>query len=402
VYAGSFVVGTSMEQYLLQSLDRKSLGSLKWMRARQDELPLWVADMDFPPPPAVLEALDRRIKDPYFPYSLAKATIEAAYTAWCKKRQAWDPSLGSMQVCGGVLLAVNAAVLALSDVKDAVVVQTPVYPPLMSIPKTLGRELLVNPLIKEADSKMYRYRMDYEALEQLFRTKHPRLFILCSPHNPVGRVWTEAELEELLDLCEKYEVALVSDEIHADVIAPGVQFTSLGALLQKRQDFPGVLIQAPSKTFNIPGLGSGIIWTAKASLRDKLSDVISGLGMSSVGALNLCAVEAAYTSGEAWLEAVLRLINQNMQSLETWLKNKELLEFAPREGSFLAWIRTQALQDALNLQNEAFQSWLRNTSRVLLSPGYQFGEDGWVRLNLACNPALLKEALQRLELALQS
>lgn len=409
-----------MREYLLQEQDRAALGSMKWQLARPGEIPLWVADMDFPPPEAVTRALQDRIGTPYYPYTLVPRELKAAFAAWCRSTQDWDPARGALGVTGGVLFAMSSAVAAFTAPGDAILVQTPVYPPFMNIPQALGRRLVTNSLADHGPvpaggtgpDGAGRFAMDLTALDQAARDSGARMLFLCSPHNPVGRVWSRGELLELAALCRRHDLVVVADEIHADLVAPGQDFVSVARLvggmgpgLEPDEGFDPdrtLVIQAPSKTFNIPGLGLGLVWAARDATLATLTGTIGRLGQSTVNIMSLVAARAAYETGGPWLAAVKELIQENAGRLQDWVAGQPELELAPRQGTYLAWIRTARAQARLGLDGTAFQQWLREQAGVYLSPGPQFGPggEGWIRLNLGCAPSLLAEALGRLETAL--
>lgn len=390
-------------------VERRGSGSIKWDLAGANEIPLWVADMDFASPPAVIEALKRRLDHPLLGYTKADPNVPKAFAGWCERRQGWRPAEEGVFLGHSVLNAMTAIMLSLSDPGDGIVVQQPVYGPFSSIPGRIGRTLLVNDLLCFADGS---WTFDFADLEALFAKQKPRILLLCSPHNPVSRVWNETELRTLANLCVMHDVILVADEIHADMILPGHEFVSVGKLAQNPAYAEHlVVVQAPSKSFNIPGLPCALIYIAGPALRKRFADANSQLGQTLVGVLNQIACEVGYSQGDAWMDQAISLVDSNYKFLagyiERWRSkwprwagnDADSLLMSPAEGTYLAWVRVGSVQKALGIDTKTLQARIRGEAKVWLYPGTQFGEagEGWLRINVGTSAAVLNEALTRVE-----
>ena len=403
-----------MEQH--QIIDRRGSGSLKWDVAAKDELPLWVADMDFSSPQVVLEAIRQRLDHPILGYTRTDNQCLHHFADWCEARQGWRPEISDLVMTGGILSAIGMALQFFTKPGDGVVIQTPVYHPFATIVSEMDRKLIRNSLIRQEGTGGNPYRMDFDKLRDILESEKPKALVLCSPHNPVGRVWKREELETLLELCARNQVFVISDEIHADIIMPGHKFISVGEMIGPGKRFPNaaaLVLQSPSKTFNIPGLPSCLAYVPGSEWRQKLRDGISALGMSTINVLAQVACSAAYAEGAEWMDEVLGVIDTNYRLLEmqvrqwrdrwpAWATTEQSLQLITPEGSYLAWLRFKPIQEALKIDNAGLQQWLRKNAGVYLSAGQQFGSegDGYLRLNVATHEAILIEALERLQKAL--
>ncbi len=291
-----------------------------------DVLPLWVADMDFAVPAAVRDALAARASHPIYGYTVYPESLYEALIAWLQKRHDWKVEREWIVMCPGAVPSIHAAIIAVSQPDDIVIVQPPVYTPFFGAAKSVGCRLLLNPL-KFEDG---RYRFDLEHFERC-AAEGARLLLLCSPHNPVGRVWQEDELQALLEICARYDVTVVSDEIHADLIYPGRHHTPLAGLSKGAVNI--VTAVAPSKTFNIPGLGLSALIVPDEKDR---AAIAKAFGMLHVGAANpfsIVAFEAAYRNGAPWLDDLLGYIEANYQFVRMFLlQHLPLIKLINRKG----------------------------------------------------------------------
>lgn len=399
-------------------IDRRSSGSLKWDAAAKDELALWVADMDFSSPKIVLDALRQRLEHPILGYARVDNQCLINFSEWCERRQGWKPALSDLVLTGGMLSSIGMALQFFTKTGDAVVIQTPVYHPFSTIPGGLDRRLLLNPLVRMEVGGGNPYRMDLTGLRELFQQEKPSAMVLCSPHNPVGRVWTREELEALLELCVNHQVLLISDEIHADIVLADFLFVSVGELIGPGKRFegaPAIVLQAPSKSFNIPGLPTCLAYVAEPILRQRLRDGIGVLGMSTVNVLSQVACAAAYGGADLWMDEILGLIDTNYRILDLqirgwrerwprWSEVPEGLQLTPPEGTYLAWVRILPIQNTLKTDTNGLQLWFRKQSGVYLSSGRQFGleGEGYLRFNLGTHERVLTEALERMQTALDT
>jgi cystathionine beta-lyase len=353
-----------------------------------DVLPLWVADMDFAVPAAVRDALAARAEHPIYGYTVYPESLYEALIAWQQKRHGWIVKREWIVMCPGVVPSVHAAIMALSHPDDIVVVQPPVYAPFFGVAKSVGRRLLLNPLEFEDG----RYRFDLEHFE-LCAAEGARLLLLCSPHNPVGRVWQEDELQALLEICERYDVTVVSDEIHADLIYPGRQHTPLAGLGNSKVKI--VTAVAPSKTFNIPGLGLSALIVPDEKDRAAIAKAFGMLHAGAANPFSIVAFEAAYRNGAPWLDDLLDYIEATCQFVHMFLlQHLPLIKLIKPEGTYLLWLDCRAM----GLNDEQLKQFFVRQAGVGLSPGIIFGEQGsgFMRMNIAAPRSVIAGALEKI------
>jgi cystathionine beta-lyase len=373
-------------------IPRRGSGSYKWDFPGDppDMIQLWVADMDFPSPKEITEALRRRSEHPVYGYGRIPEDLIDAFIAWQEKRRGWKIEREWVVPCPGVVPCLHFAIDALSREGEGVVIQTPVYPPFARAVKVLGRRVLVNPLVREG----LRYRMDLDHLKAL-TGKETRLLILCSPHNPVGRVWSEGELAALGELCLARGLVIVSDDIHCDLIMPGSRFVPL-APLSGELERNTLTVIAPSKTFNIPGVGSAFTVIPNPELRQAFRLAGEKTALLNIGGIyNGLAARAAYRFGAAWLEELLPYLRDNYLFLKDFFaKNLPLAGVTELEGTCLAWLDFSAY----GLDDASLKETLLKKARVRLNEGPSFGKggEGFQRLNFGCPRATLQEGLERI------
>jgi len=383
-------------------IDRRGSSSFKWDSDERDTgrrnlLPFWVADMDFAAPPPVLQALERRLDHGVFGYTARPESLDEAMIGWFARRHDWTIDSAAAFEVPGVVPFIHMYVRELVPAGEAVVIQEPVYYPFRRAMERNGRKVAVNPLVRDTSG---RWRMDLDGLDGLLEAGGASTLILCSPHNPVGRVWSRPELLELADLCRRRGVTVLSDEIHADLIHPGhrhIPWLSLPADRLPRS----VALVSPTKTFNIPGLSVAYGITPDTALRRRLTDMIEsmGMGIGSSAPLAFAAAEAAWRHGDAWLESLLDYLGENDRLLRRTLADRGApLSAAPMEGTYLEWLRV----DGSGEDDEAL--WDRLLDRgIRLSRGRQFGRGGeaHLRMNIACPRSQLVEGLERMIPALE-
>lgn len=350
--------------------------------------------MDFAAPPAVVDALQQRAAHPVYGYTKTPEGLYHTLTAWLLKRHHWQVTHDQILLCPGVVPSLYATVAAFTNPGDSVIVQPPVYFPFFSAVTTTGRHLLENPLVLNNG----RYQMDFEHLEQCAK-KGAKLLLLCSPHNPVGRVWQRDELAQLLAIAERYDLTVLSDEIHADLIYPDYQHTALTTLPGAGQRVISAV--APSKTFNIPGLGLSALITGNSTYRKKLEQVFDQLHVSPANPFSLTAFEAAYAEGEAWLDALLAYLKQSRDTAAATLaQSLPNIRLIPPEGTYLLWLDCTAQ----GLTDHALQQFFVQQAGLGLSPGTHFGRQGsgFMRMNIATPRSNVEQALQRMMHACQT
>jgi cystathionine beta-lyase len=375
--------------------DRRGTDSQKWQRYQgRDVLPLWVADMDFPSPPAVIETLRKRVDHGVFGYARpTKSTIDAVVMA-LDARYGWPIDPAWLVWLPGLVCGLNVTALAFAAPGDEILCLTPVYPPFTSAPKNQGRVAVSVPLRLNTEAvpgPTGRWLIDWEALERAV-TPRTKIFFLCHPHNPIARVWQADELARIGEFCARHSLVLCSDEIHCDLILdPAIRHVPMAKVSPEGL----VTLMAPSKTYNIPGLGTSFAVISDASLRARFAKATAGI-VAEVNALGYAACEAAYRDSEAWRQALLAYLRGNRDFLLNTLARDipEVRVEAPIEATYLAWLNVDALR--LPCPASHFEG-----HGVGLSDGVPFIDPpgGHVRLNFGCTRATLAEALRRMKTA---
>jgi cystathionine beta-lyase len=377
-------------------IDRANTDSLKYDFARrrgkpEGILPLWVADMDFQAPPCVLDALAERSRHGIFGYSDTGEDYAAALRDWFWRRFRWRIEPDWIVKTPGVVTALHIAVRAFTAPGDGVIIQQPVYYPFSSAVQSTGRTLVISELVLRDG----RYQIDFDDFEAKVAAGRVKLFILCSPHNPVGRVWTEEELTRLGEICLKHGVRVVSDEIHADFVFPGRRHRVFADVSPALRDIT-VTCTAPSKTFNLAGLQISNILIADSRLRAAFTRAYAAAGLSQVGVMGLVACRAAYTGGEPWLEALKVYLADNLALLrDTLARELPAVRLVEPEGTYLAWLDCRAL----GLTAAELDDRIVRRAGLWLDEGPMFGVggEGFQRLNFACPRSVLAQALTRLK-----
>jgi cysteine-S-conjugate beta-lyase len=373
-------------------IDRNNSYSIKyepsWRGKPDDVLPLWVADMDFAAPVCVQEALIRRARHGIFGYSEPDAAYFDVTRKWFKERFNWTTERDWLTITPGVVNALYLAVRALTKPGDGIVIQQPVYYPFESSIRKTGRQLLVNELVYSDG----RYSIDFQDFET--KIKQAKMFILCNPHNPVGRVWKQDELERMGEICLRHDVIVIADEIHEDFIFPGHKHLVFAAL---NPDFADITVTctSPSKTFNLAGLLCANIFISNKELRGKFKEEYAGCGLSQPGVIGLIACKAAYQDGAEWLDQLLDYLSENMSFLKAYLSEHiPKIKFIEPEGTYLAWLDCNGLGISAQKLDEAL-----TRGKLWLSAGHSFGKggNGFVRMNIACPRSVLHNALERLK-----
>ncbi|WP_028401385.1 MalY/PatB family protein [Ectobacillus panaciterrae] len=367
-------------------INRRGTHSVKWdMHPEEDLLHLWVADMDFAAPKPIQDALRQRAEHGVFGYTIVGDSVREAIMEWMKKRHNWSVAKGSISFLSGVVPALSLAVQAFTKPKDRILVQPPVYTPFFDMVTRNDRQAVLNPLSQDGQ-----YKMDFVHLEKQFQ-QGVSMMILCSPHNPVGRVWTKEELETVGELCQTYDVLVVSDEIHSDLILPGYVHTPLASLSPSLSNRTVTCI-APSKTFNIAGLQAAAVIIENEQLRERFSAVMHQQGFHTLNVFASAAMQAAYTECESWLEDLLLYLNKNIEFACTYIEKEipALKAYHP-EGTYLLWVDCSKLQ----LSKEERLELLKERGRIIVEPGEKFGQggEGFIRMNLGCPRSMLEEAL---------
>tara|TARA_R110002050_G_scaffold57423_5_gene129217 strand:+ start:135858 stop:137048 length:1191 start_codon:yes stop_codon:yes gene_type:complete len=368
------------------------LDACKAVFGTDDVIPLWVADMDFAVPEAVSKALSLRVEHPIYGYSLYPETLFFAMQAWFLRRYDWTIQREAILMCPGVVPSIHAAIMALSESGDSVIVQPPVYPPFYSAITETGREVLVNPLTL-IDGQ---YTIDFEHLEQC-AASGAKLLLLCSPHNPVGRVWHQDELEKVLDIARRHQLTIISDEIHADLIYPEYQHIPLATLAD---DVTIVTAVSPSKTFNIAGLGLSSLVVNKVQHRKAITTVFENLHISACNPFSITAFEAAYRGGEQWLDELMVYLDETRRQVVDYIETNKLdIKVIASQGTYLLWLDCRAMV----LDDDALKAFFTKKAKVGMNTGISFGEDGsgFMRMNIAAPRVVIMQALERIKRALR-
>jgi cystathionine beta-lyase len=384
-------------------IDRAGTYSVKWDKYflkeqfKSDEvLPLWVADMDFQCPQPVIDALKRRAAQEIYGYSWHKApTYLDAISNWMKRRHSWKIDNEWIVFSPGIVSAIKMLVQTFTKIGEKVIVQPPVYYPFFSAVENNGRVLLKNQLLYENK----RYTFDFEDFEKKAKDPLTKMFILCSPHNPVGRVWTEKELRKIGEVCLENNILIISDEIHHDLILSGHKHTLFSTL---SEDFERTTIMctAPSKTFNIAGLKTSNIIIPDEKMRELFSYTISNRNsVGSPNAFGIVALIAAYNEGEEWLSQVLKYIENNFNFLKEFVNEKlPDVDYIDPEGTYLAWLDC----NRMGMDDEKLNEFMLKKAKVALDDGKIFGPggEGFERINVGCPQSILKECMNRIVNAL--
>lgn len=380
--------------------ERRKTRSVKWdlmemiyeVEDASEILPLWVADMDFPAPPPVTEALKKRLEHPILGYTYMDEEIKSAVAAWQLKRNDWQIKEEEIIFQSGVIPAIAAILQVFTNPGDAVVVTPPVYPPFFSIPENQGRKVLYSELIQQDGE----FSFDFADLEEKF--SKASFFIFCHPHNPGGKVWKEDEMKEVLRLAEKHDVLIISDEIHSDLVLKAHQHIPL-AKLAGDQAHRIFTCTAPTKTFNLAGIQASMLIVTDPKKRMRLENHAAANGTGMMNAFAPVALKAAYEEGAVWLDELLEVLSSNMDMVIQKLNGAiPAIKISKPESTYLMWLDCREL----GMEESEIMDKLLNVGKVALEPGSKYGEagTGFLRLNVACPPSVLEDGINRIIKAL--
>lgn len=376
--------------------NRRGTNCFKYDFAREmgmpeDVLPLWVADMDFPTAPAVLERLHALAEHGIFGYTGVKDAYFSAVHNWYAQRFGWETQRSWLVTTPGVVFAIAIAIRAFTKKGDAILIQQPVYYPFANKVTENDRQLVVNPLVL----KNGRYEMDFADMERKIVDYHVKMLLLCSPHNPVGRVWTKEELLRVGEICQKYGVLVVSDEIHADFTYAGHTHRVFASVKSEFADFT-ITCTAPSKTFNLAGLQNSNIFIPNRQLRHAYKKELSACGCGGTNCMGMAACQAAYEAGADWLEQLKQYLAGNLAYIRQFLREKlpDIALIEP-EGTYLVWLDLRKL----GLTEQQQRQLIVQDAKLWLDTGTLFGQggEGFERINIACPRTTIEQAMQRLE-----
>jgi len=386
-----------------QPLSRENTCSVKFdarkaVFGREDVVPVWVADMDFAAPEAVTEALKRRAEHPVYGYTLFPESLYQSMIDWFRQRHGWEIRREWILMAPGVVPSLHAACLAYSGPGEGVIIQPPVYPPFFSSVKLTGRRVVENPLIADrTEDGEIRYTMDLEHLEACAARPENRVLMLCSPHNPVGRVWSEQELRAVLDIARRHDLVVLSDEIHCDLVFPDAPRHVMLATLAQPDDAL-VTAVAPSKSFNMPGLGLSALVIPDQSRRQAIKAVFDQMHLPQCNPFSVAGFEAGYREGGPWLDQLMEYLQGNRDYVVDAIDRLPgITTFAP-EGTYLMWLDCREL----GLDDAGLKRFFVQDAGVGMNPGISFGGpgSGFMRLNIGCPRQTLVEVLDRIGQAL--
>ena len=368
-------------------IGRRNTGSLKWDESREGELPLWVADMDFETAPCVKESLQKRVEHGIFGYSIIPPEWADSYIYWWKKRHNFTINRDSLIFSTGVVPAISSCVRKLTSVAEKVLIQTPCYNIFFNSIVNNGRYVVESPL--DFDGK--EYKINFERLEMDLSDPQVSLMILCNPQNPTGNIWTREELARIGDLCKKYGVTVISDEIHCDITEPGFNYTPFAGASETCAQI-SVSCLAPTKCFNIAGINSAAVVVPNPHLRHKVWRALNTDEIAEPNAFAVAATVAAFTQGEDWLNQLNEYLFENRRYAEAILSSipEDKVTVVKGKATYLLWVRVFK-------NGDKFAEELRKKTGLFINGGAEYGKTGeeFVRINLACPRKILEEALSR-------
>jgi cystathionine beta-lyase len=371
-------------------IERRGTGCVKWDESEEGIIPLWVADMDFPVAPAIQEAIRQRANHPVFGYTLVQEDYYEAIISWFHRRHRWTIAREHILYTIGVVPAMSVAIKALTMPGEKVLILSPDYNCFFSSVKNNGCEVVESVL--QYRSNTNRFEVDWADFEEKCKDEKCTVFLLCNPHNPTGRVWNREELQRMTDICQRYQVRIVSDEIHCELTMPGFTFCPMGTV-----DSTAVILNSPSKSFNIAGLQIANIICTDAPTRRRLDRAININEVCDVNPFGPVALMAAYNESEQWIDELNKYLWHNYTILCDFIKEKiPQWKVMPLEGTYLVWVDVSA---ACGNSVATYCERIKQKCKVWLNPGTMYGPtsgEGYLRINIACPQSTLLEALNRL------
>ena len=382
-------------------INRKNTNSIKYDFHKENNktenlVPFWIADMDFKTAPAIINALKEKSDYGIFGYTGIKDDYYNALANWFKSYHNWHIEKDWLVITPGAVFAISAAINALTNKGDSVIINEPVYHPFSHMIEINNRKLIINNLIL----KNGYYKIDFEDFEKKIIENNVKLFILCNPHNPVGRVWTKEELSKLGDICLKHNVYIFSDELHHEFIYPGFKHTVFASCQEKYADI-SLICTSPSKTFNLAGLQLTNIFIKNKNIRDKFMHIIEQTGYDEPNLMGMIACQAGYSFGKEWLDEVNKYIYENLNFIRSFLKeNIPKIKLIEPEASYVLWLDFREF----NLDQSNLIEIIENSAGLWLDSGSKFGDSGkgFMRVNIACPKSLIKQAMEKLEKAFKN
>jgi len=377
---------------------RRDSNSIKWHLYGADVLPMWVADMDFKVPEAVTRALHAHVDHGVFGYEMPSPTLLNTIKSWCKRQYNWDINTDEIVDLPGLVSGLNVVSRAFGYVGDSAITLTPVYPPFLSAPTNQGLQVIQVPMryVKEGEHRFH-YEVDFDAFERAI-TPRTRIFILCNPHNPTGHEYTREELTKLGEICLKHNVVIVSDEIHCDLLLDGTRHTPLASLSDELAQNT-ITLMAPSKTFNVPGLGFSFAVIKNKKLRDRMKDAAMGI-VPHTNVLGMTAAQAAFSQCDDWLAALRTYLTENRNVMMDFVdENMPEIRTSKPEATYLGWLDCREAKVGSN----AYDFFMKNAKVALNNgPTFGLGGEGFVRFNFGCTRATMLQALEQMRKALRA
>lgn len=389
--------GIDMSSFSANVIDRVNSDSVKWramktIYKKDDLLPMWVADMDFLSPQEIIDALKKRAEHGIFGYPTTSKKLYTSITNWLEKRFQWTVNDSWILLGSGVVSSLAFAIRALTNEGDKILIQSPVYAPFFQIIENNERQVVNSELVYKNGS----YMIDFDDFEKKLK-QGVKLLILCNPHNPVGRVWTKEELTKIGELCEKYQVYILSDEIHCDLVYKPNKHVPIASLNQRWKKI-SITFMAPSKTFNIPGLQASFMVIPDHIIREKIKREMEKIGFHGPNIFGMIGMMTAYEYGEEWLSELLPYLKENIDLTVQYIQS-EIPQIKPviPEGTYLLWLNCREF----NLSDEELKNILIEKGKIVLEPGTKYGRggEGFVRMNIACPRPTLEEGWHRLKQA---
>jgi cystathionine beta-lyase len=372
-------------------IERRGTGSVKWDESpSSDVIPMWVADMDFKAAPAILEAIRKRAEHGVFGYALVEDDYYDAIISWFQRRHQWTIRREEILYTTGVIPAMSCAIKALTMPGEKVLILSPDYNCFFSSIHNNGCEVLES-VLRFHRNTPHRFEVDWEDFEHQCADEKTTAFLLCNPHNPTGRVWTREELQQMADICHRHQVHIISDEIHCELIMPDHQFCPMATV-----DDEAIILNSPTKSFNIAGLQVANIICRNAEWRRRINRAININEVCDLNPFGPVALKAAYNESEAWIDELNQYLWDNYQALSDFVaQNIPQWKVMPLEGTYLVWVDVSLCCDNVT----AYTDKLMQEAKVWLNPGTMYGAEsgkGYVRINIACPKSRMMEALQRI------
>lgn len=375
-----------------QRINRRNTDSLKW-DVDERELPMWVADMDFPAAPEIRKALGKRVEQGIFGYSIVPAAWYDAIGDWWERRHHFRLEREWLLFCTGVVPAISSIVRKVTTVGENVLIQTPVYNIFFNSILNNGRHVLESPLIYDAEQ--HSYQMDFADLEEKLSDPQTTLMILCNPHNPVGKIWDRETLQKVGELCAKHHVIVLSDEIHCDITFPGEEYIPFASVSEVCRE-NSITCVAPTKTFNLAGLQTSAISVPNSQLRHKVNRGINTDEVAEPNSFAICAAIAAFTQGEPWLDALRRYLKKNQETVKVFLEQEiPQIKLVESQATYLLWLDCKEISASAAVLCQ----FIRANTGLYLTEGECYGQSGagFIRMNIACPQSTLLDGLQRLK-----